>query len=308
MVSFALLLTFPATHAASKQAEPIPSIELLEPLDSYRDSASGYVTDFANWIDNFFADDFDYDERQGSHIKLYLLQTHFEDDKPVYDAKIKAKLDLPKTQKKLQLLIESVDEDESNIEQTSISEATEDQEQSIALRYIQKDTDKWLITNIAGVRSHSGIDPFARFRIRRFIDNGPWTYRITESIFWFYSEGLGETTRLDIDHPLTKKLLFRSTTQATWKNINNYFDLGQDLILFLNINKRKSLSYQVGARGIRNSRVYTTDYFYSIRYRQQIHRNWLFFEVIPSVHHPEENEYKPIRSVALKLEIVFDAN
>ncbi len=245
-----LLFIFPKPHAATlsteNQAEPSPSIEALEKYDSHRDLASKQVTDFANWIDNFFADDFDYDERQGSHIKLYLLQTHFEDDKPVYDAKIKAKLDLPKTQNKLQLLIESVDEDESNTEQTSISEATEDQEQSIALRYIQKDTDKWQITNIAGVRFHSGIDPFTRFRIRRFIDNGPWTYRITESIFWFYSEGLGETTRLDIDHPLTDKLLFRSTTKVTWLNSNNHFDTGQDLILFQNINKRKSLAYQVG--------------------------------------------------------------
>ena len=306
MVSFALLLTFPATHAASKQAEPIPSIELLEPLDSYRDSASEYVTDFANWIDNFFADDRIYDEKQGSYIKLNILQTYFEDDEPVYDAQIKAKLDIPKTQKRLQLFVESIDADESDTQQTSIDETIENQEQSIGFRYLNLDSKLWKITTIAGVRINQGIDPLGRIKFRRLTEKGLWTYRFTESIFWFESDGAGETTRFDMDHPLTKRLLFRSTTQATWKNINDYFDLGQDLILFHNINKRKSLAYQVGARGIRDSRLYTTDYFYSVRYRQEMHRNWLFLDIIPSINHPRENDFKPVRSITLKLEIVFD--
>ncbi len=298
---------FSPTYAEYKTEEPLPSIGVLESYDSYRDTASRQVTRFANWIDNFFADDRIYDEKQGSYIKLHLLQTYFEDDKPLYDAQIKAKLDIPKTQQRLQLFIESNDEDEGDAQQTSISKAVEEQEQSIALRYIQKYTDKWRITNVAGIRFHSGIDPFARFRIRRFIDYDQWTYRITESIFWFNSEGAGETTRLDIDHTLTKNLLFRATTEATWLNINNYFDLGQNLILFQNINKRKSIAYQIGTRGISEPDIHATNHFLLLRYRQQIHKKWLYFEVIPAINHPIENDYKPIRSITLKFEIVFDA-
>ena len=306
-----LLFFSPTVYAETlpkDKMEEIPSIESLEKFDSYRDTASHQVTRFANWIDNFFADDRIYDEKQGSHIKLNLLQTYFEDYKPEYEAEIKAKLDLPKTQGKLQLLIESDDEDEENTQKSSISEAVENQEQSIALRYIQKHTDKWRITNIAGIRFfNSEIDPFARFRIRRFIGYDQWTYRITESIFWFNSEGAGETTRLDIDHTLTKNLLFRATTEATWLNINSYFDLGQDLILFQNINKRKSIAYQAGTRGISEPDVHATNHFLLLRYRQQLHKKWLFFEFIPAINHPIENDYKPIRSITLKFEIVFDA-
>jgi hypothetical protein len=303
---------FSPTYAENKTEEPPPSIGVLESYDSYRDTASRQVTRFANWADNFFADDRIYDERQGSYIKLNLLQTYFEDDKPLYNTQVKAKLDIPKTQKKLQLFIESDDEDEGDTQQTSIDKALEKQEQSIGLSYIKNLAKGWKITNIAGVRFHSGIDPLLRFRISRLVDKGTWSHRITETIFWFKSEGAGETTRLDLDRPLSEKFLFRSTTQATWKNINNFFETGQDLIIFQNINKYKSLAYQLGTRGIVDSQadpqIYATDYFLSVRYRQQIHKNWMFLDVIPSVHHPRDNDYKPVRSITLKLEIVFGAN
>lgn len=313
-----LLFIFPTILAAAPpkerikdEKEPQPSIETLETLDSYRDTASRQVTRFANWVDNFFADDRIYDEKQGSYIKLNVLQTYFENGDPIYDAQIKAKLDIPKTQKRLQLFIVSVDEDESDAQQTSIDKTVEKQEQSIGLQFFNPDLKLWKVTTIAGVRIHSGLDPFARLKFRRLIEKEFWTYRFTESIFWFESDGAGETTRLDMDRRLTKKLLFRSTTQATWKNINHYFDTGQDLIIFQNINKHKSLAYQLGTRGIIDSRVdpqvYATDYFLSVRYRQQMHKKWLYLDIIPSINHPRENDYKPVRSITLKLEIVFDA-
>jgi len=305
-----LLLISPALHAETsptKEEDQLPSIRTLEPLDRYRDTASQKVTRFANWIDNFFANDRIYNEAQRSYIKLYLIQTHIENNKSIYDAQIKAKLDIPKTQKRLQLFIESIDEDESDAQQTSIDETIEKQEQSIGLRFLNLDSKLWKVTTIAGIRFHSGVDPFGRIRLRRLTEKGSWTYRFTESIFWFESDGAGETTRFDMDHPLTKNLLFRSTSQATWKNITDQFDIGQDLILFQTINKHKSLAYQVGGRAIKDSELYSTDYFYLVRYRQKIHKNWMFLDIIPAINHPRDNDFKPVRSISLKLEIVFDA-
>ncbi|WP_455217581.1 hypothetical protein, partial [Kaarinaea lacus] len=135
---------------------------------------------------------------------------------------------------------------------------------------------------------------------------GDWLYRTSETISWYSREGAEETTQLNIDNNFAEKWLFRSSTFATWKNINGYFNYGQDFIFFQSINKRKALTYQVGARGITEDTPHTTDYFLSARYREEIHKGWLFYEVIPAVHHPVENGYKPVRSLSLKLEIVFD--
>ena len=307
----ALELIFLPLHAEpGKDAvpeEPLPKIEVLEKFDDTRNKASSYITRFGNWFDNFFADDLIYNEQQGSYIKLHLLQTYYEDDKPLYDAQIKAKLDIPKTQQKLQLFFESLDEDEEDKQQISIDQTIDNQEQTLGLRFLSLDANIWKITTIGAVRFHEGLDPLIRLRLRRLVTDGPLAYRFTENIFWYNSSGAGETTRQDIDYSPAEKFLFRSTTQATWLNYNHYFDLGQDFVLYQNINKRKSVAYQVGARGITESGLHKTDYFYLVDYRQQIHRKWLFLDLIPAIHHPEDNDFKPIRSLTLKLEIVFDA-
>ncbi|WP_455199347.1 hypothetical protein, partial [Kaarinaea lacus] len=93
------------------QQESLPSIKALEPLDSTRDIISHQLIRFADSIDTFFAGDRVYDELQESHIKVYLLQTNVENEEPLYQTKIKAKLVFPKTQERLKLLIESDDED-----------------------------------------------------------------------------------------------------------------------------------------------------------------------------------------------------
>jgi hypothetical protein len=306
-----LLFISPITHAdtssTEKVDEPPPSIHALEDYNRHRDVIAENVIRFANWVDNFFADDRIYVEGQRSYIKLNLLKTYFENDKALYDTQIKARLDIPKTQKRMQLFIESIDEDEDDTEQTTIDQTAEKQEQSIGLQFLRPDSRLWKITAITGVRFRSGLDPFARLRFRRLIKDGAWSYRITENIFWYSSDGAGETTQLDIDHPLTKKLLFRATTKATWRKTTHYFDLGQDLTLFQRINSFKSFAYQTGYRATMVSHPSTTNYYYSVRYRQQIHSNWLYVDVIPTIHHPEENNFKPIRSITLKLEIVFDA-
>jgi len=65
------------------------------------------VTEFANWLDNFFGDERIYNESQNSSLKLNLLQINEEGHQPRYEANLQGKLTLPNTQKRLELLFES---------------------------------------------------------------------------------------------------------------------------------------------------------------------------------------------------------
>lgn len=313
---FGLLAAFCFTSVWAEDATPekdsdIPSIRALERFDAPRDTISRQVVRFADRVDTFFSGDRVYDELQESHIKLYIIQTHFEHDKPVYDTKIKAKLNFPKTEKKLKLLVESdeeEDEDEESIRKESIVGAAEESDQSIGLRFIEKEDALWRVQTDALLRYRSDLELITRLRIRRLFETDTWAFRLSENIFWYSLEGAGETTRLDIDHALSEKFLFRSATHATWKNKNGYFDYGQDFLLFQNINKRKALTYQAGIRAITEDRPHTTNYILSARYREEVHKGWLFYDVIPAINYPIENNHKPVRSISLKLEIVFDEN
>jgi len=155
-----LLCTIPLHAAAETNTDSTertiePRISLLEPLDSTRNAVSYQVTEFANWLDNFFGDERIYDESQNSSIKLNLLQINEEGHQPRYEANLQGKLTLPNTQKRLELLFESDPEENTNADNTVV-EAVEAQEQSLGLRYIQLSTD-WLRANTDVGASATGI-------------------------------------------------------------------------------------------------------------------------------------------------------
>jgi hypothetical protein len=309
--AFLLLMCF--THIAmgdtkiekkNQEEDAPPTISYLNQFEPEHKYISQQILDFADMLDTFFTNDRAYDELQDSHVNLLILHTNADNKKPGYRAQLRAKIVFPKTQKKLKLLIESQGQDEET-QQSSLTEALQSQEQSLGLRFIERETMKWRVQTDVGLRFKSGVDIFTRLRLRRLITSDTWIYRISQTFYWYRTDGAGETTRLDIDHSLAKDLLFRATSQATWLNKNNYFDLEQDFTLFQKFNKRKAISYQTGILRSTEPHTQSINYFLSTRYRQEVHRNWLFFEINPGVNYPENNSYKPIKFIILKLEAVF---
>jgi len=290
-------------NPAEKPGEP--HIPLLEPLDNTRNAVSRQVTEFANWLDNFFGDDRIYDESQNSRLKLNLLQINEEGYQPRYEANLQGKLTLPNTQERLKLLFESDPEENVNAD-TSIIEAVEAQEQSLGLRYIQLSTD-WLRANTdVGVRFRSGgLDTFVRFRLRGLFNFGHWNLRATETLFWRDSTGPGTTTRLDIERRFAKTWLFRATSKATWLDKTRQFDMGQDFFLIHTINKHRAVIYHTGLTAVSEPEMQTTGYTLSVRLRQQIHRDWLFFEINPKVVYPRAENFHSRHSLTFRLEVVF---
>lgn len=291
--------------ASNTESEaPQPHSPLFDPLNGTRDTLSGGVTLFANWLDNFFGDDRIYEESQNSHLKLNLLHILEEGHQPRYEAQLQGKLTLPNTQQRLKILFES-DPEENGDSDNTVVQAVESQEQSLGLRYIQHTSD-WLRAHTdVGVRFRSGFDTFARFRLRGLFNLGKWQLRAAETLFWRDSIGPGETTRLDFERRFAKNYLFRATSKATWLDETRQFDMGQDFFLIHTLDKHSGIIYRTGLTAVSEPKTHTTGYILSLRYRQQIHRDWLFFEISPKVLYPEEEDFHTRHSLTFKLEVIF---
>ena len=283
-----------------------PAIEMLKPLDRGRDLASQQVTDFANWLDSFFGDDRIYQESQNSRLTLNLLHVNREGKQPRYDANVQGKLTLPNTERRVKLLFESNQEDRQ-AQDASLLDTVDSQEQSVGLRFIKKTTAWWRAHTDIGVRFRGGLDSFVRFRLRRLFELGPWNLRVTQSLFWYDSTGPGETTRFDAEWRIATSYLFRASSQATWLDQNRYFDLSQYFFLFHDISRRRAVIYQAGVIGVTEPDPQTRSYALSARLRQQLHRDWLFFEISPRIDYLRENTFQPQRSLTLRLEVIFGA-
>lgn len=303
-------ITSPIHSTAHAETETTPPPVILpEAMDIGHDQVEKQVNLFVNWVDAFFGSDRVFEESKDNYVKLSIGKIIEEGGKLSNATSLSAKINLPRTQDRFKLLITSEPEGEElvgNLQpRETLTGINTSNEQTTALRYVAKETDTWNIHADLGLRYHSGIDPFGRLRVRRTVALTPWTVHMAETLFWYDSLGPGETSHVDFERPVNHKYLFRATSEATWRDQRQMFDLVQDLSFLHRVSDRRSLIYRASAFGVTEPVTYVTDYLLSIRLRQLIHRDWMFFEINPQINYPQERHFEAVPTLTLKFDIIF---
>lgn len=282
-------------------------------MDDPRNYLSGKITSFASNIDRFFGGDRHYQESNPSVIQLNATRGEGYGGDHKFDLAAKLNLRLPVTEGRLRLLVET--DPEKNI----IAGATPVQGKAVlpnkvavpkgvavAVRAVAAEEDVWNFNTDAGIKFPLPVKPFVRTRGSYSTLVGTWRLKGAESVYWFNTLGVGETTQLDLESLLSNSVLFRSTTNATYLNDKRNFDLRQDLSFYHTLNDRTALLYQASVIGVSNPQLQVTDYVALLFYRYRMHKEWLFFELSPQLHFPIEKNYKVSPALSVRLEILFD--
>ena len=260
----------------------------------------------ALWFDSFFGSDRVLEETGGTYVRWRndFIQTEGQSSR--FTTNLNFSVELPRISKRLQLTFEG-DED-PDLQDVLPGAQTEDTGNTLGLRLDVKDTS----------RSKFNISVSAKPRIRA-------RYRYTfplsnESLIRFTQEvqnekGVnGARTRLDFEKAFLPLRLFRATTEGFIAEDFKGVDWSQAFSLFQRLSKKSSVSYETGIVGITEPESLVTNYRVGIRYRQNIHRDWLFFEITPDVSWPVElsedretvvNDRHSVMSIIIRLEIHF---
>lgn len=302
----------PRPPAAAGQTEAEP--DLLTPLDAPRNYLSEQLQSYAKGIDRYFAGDRNFQETNQSVLQLDITRT----SGALGDGKVapyfRAKLDLPNTEKRLHLLLQTdPDKNVSGVTpQGQAAQATPTTSPSslgAAVRY-EKGIEEVIARYVsadAGIRlSGLSLRPFARVRGSFSKPFGEWRAGATETLFWFNTIGGGETTQLDLEHLLSDPLLFRSSSSATWLNQKGSFDFRQDFSLYHTVDDRNALLYQASVVGVSSPVSRVTDEVLLVQYRRRVHQKWMYLEVIPQIHFPEVRSYHLSTLLLVKLEMSLD--
>ncbi len=314
------MLSLPAAAAAQKEApfeetplEETPPEETL--LDEYLDDTHRIITStfltIPNGIDGFFGATRVEEESNASLMRLSLEPRLEKGNEWSFITRVRIKLVLPHTEKRLRLVLESSPEEalqepaEGLAGESSPLDAVRSAEQTAAIQAILRETRRWHVNLSSGIKLHTPIDPFVRLRAWGALPLEKWQIRLTQTVFWFDSIGLGETTRLDFERPLDVDTLFRASSQATWHRDDDTFHLGQELHLFYRHSRDRAIAYRLAAFGISEPTTHATDYYFDVRYRVRTWREWLFFEIGPQLHYPKADDFDLTPSLNFKLEAIF---
>lgn len=285
-------------------------------MDAPRNYVSQKFVNFVSGVDRFFGDDRNYQETNDSVLQLDLTRVVGYTGLRRFVLQGKAKIHLPSTEKRFHLTIESnPDTNTANAtRQIQVNQpvATTQTPTSYGagVRVEREAADKrWHIADDLGIKfAGLSTSPFARLRGSYAVPLDGWHVKAAQTFFWFNSTGPGETTRVDFEHSFSDALLFRASSNATWTDTAQQFDLRQDAILFRKLSDRTALQYQASVIGLSNAHMesHVTDYVLLMLYRHRLHKKWMYLEISPQLHFPEDHGYHASGTLVLRLEILFD--
>ncbi|MAY38844.1 MAG: hypothetical protein CMN82_08585 [Spongiibacter sp.] len=277
-----------------------------------RDIWSARWVSFAETMDRYFSSQAPpNDYVNESYIRIQLRETVEEQGELGTDARIKAKFDLPNTEKKAKLFFNSDADNDSNLEDRTRSNSTDERirrEESVAGLEFTPDSEwhKWKRSNRIGIRVRAPLVPFARTRLRRpFNDWGLWRREFQQEFWWYRDRGWGATSEYDMRRPLWGASQLRYFTVLEFEDNKDYWDHLQMLALSTDLTDRTSIEYRGGVLFNTENDARLTAYFVGINYRKRIHEDWVFLTVSPESYFAREDGWDAEASLTFRLDVYF---
>ena len=292
--------------------EPVAERTLLSVFDAPRDYLSEKVVSYAKNVDQFFCDERYFQEHNKSVIQLEFNETLQEGGNSVFAFEGKAKLDFPAAEKRFRFVIESNPEKktagEVKKDQVSTIKETPAKEQYAAsLRYEKEEESNFNFSSELGAKLQFPLDPFVRTRGSYSKSFDDWRLKISETVFWFNTIGLGETTQIDMERLLSPPVLFRATSTVTCFEAPQNCDLRQDFTVYNTLSDRAVIQHQASVIGFSQPKFTETAYVLLSRYRYRLHKDWVFYEISPQMNFPRTDGFKMNTLLLLRLEVLLGA-
>jgi hypothetical protein len=256
-------------------------------------------------LDAFFADERFEEEVYGTRLRVTGGLEVRSDGEVRALEEIDAKVAMPGTERRLELLVSNFELAEDAEDDGRFRRNEDASQLATGLRYNALGTATTYLPADGGLRIRPMPDPFVRLRGRILRSVGSWDLRLTQSIFWFLDEGLGESTRLDFDRPFDDDTALRISTRATFSESTDGFEWRQTLQLRRALSARRAIAIEALAEGPTDPHFFVETYAAVFRYRQRVWRDWLWIEIAPGVLFPRERDYEVTPAIGLSVDVIF---
>ena len=231
----------------------------------------------------------------------------------------KLRLALPLTHRRFQFVVDRFSNETMPEGERDINDRRDraDNRTSVGMRFI----------GISNPNVHQHIDvgfsfpniiPYVRANASWSRQMGPWTPRLTGQVSWERDDSFGAKVPFEARRELVPRLWFKSYSEASWLANDPGIYFVQDLSLhwlrtdwdafspLIELTAR-SRPYDYDENGYDHPDTFGERFWFSVRYRRQIYKDWLFIEFEPGFYFTREFDFKLEPVTRLKIEAVFGA-
>jgi|TARA_R110002049_G_scaffold12804_2_gene56940 hypothetical protein len=283
-------------------------------VEPFRESIGNWVDSTSRRIDGFFGTGDHMQAKNESYLRFGQEIDWMEGDGTRGDTSLRYRIDLPTSEERLRLVIESDPEElQGTLEEQGSGRLNNDQRDrrssTLGLDWLESrdKRENWSNRVGAGIRLHLPLDPYVRFTSERLwqLGDGPWQLESNNRVSWFNNDGYSARTRWDLGRALSERRHLRFITTVQWREEEDTLEYSEIAEINHRINRRSALRYSAIAIGESASDPRMTNYYLQTRYRRDIHKGILFADVIPELHFQRDVSYDPRWAMTLRLEMYF---
>ncbi len=288
---------------AQKEKMPLISTETEAYLDTKQEEFSGHLITAATWFDSFFDNERYSAEENRSTARLKLSAGIDRHESFEFKPRIRLRLHLPGANERLNLLITGNDDEDFDVDRAGGRNSRDDDaDLSVGLQYFLGQTEKMNISATGGV-SYNYV--YGGLRYRGAYDYGSWQGRLVSRLRYYTDDGWEFRNQYDIERQVSDALLFRTTLEADWEEVENGVPHGLIFSLFQVLRSDRALHYEIGNYFETSPNYHLSDMVFQLRLRQRFYRDWLVAEVAPLVSFPKEYDREINPGIIFKLEVEF---
>lgn len=282
------ILRFPTTLAALAlgvgwlAAGAVMAEEAEDNLPWYDQAQAGissWLVGTAASLDSFFGDpravEEDYTE---TYVRLQMGITQSRLNDTEWTSRVYAKVPLPRLSRRLNIFVSGGEEDQSVAAKPEESLRQTGKSSTVGVQYVLDETAR-------GRWSLSGsIDPNVKLRYRYLYPLGDaWYTRYTQTFYWDDDKDTGLALRGDLERVISPETLFRLTADADYWDGETGVNWLAGGALLHRLTPRSAIAFDASVRGVSDPKWQATAYQAGVRFRRNVFRSWLFYEIEPAL-------------------------
>lgn len=314
----ALLLSGTGYAEENPEGDSDLPLWVADKITPVHDRVTNWLDNSARNIDNFFGNDDSLTIENGSYLRFSQEFSWHERDDFGSDTALRLRLDLPTTEERLRILIESDPEEaQGTLAEQGANTARNNNDFNsdnflIGLRRLSSrdKREDWRFDAGAGIKVKLPLDPYVRFSGERqwLMEDSPWVLDSWNRVSWFNKEGYSARSRWDLGRPLSDTQHLRFITNVQWQEEVDTLEYSEGIEFNQLLGTRSAIRYAAVAVGRSASSPKLHDYYLLSHYRRNLHKEILFVDFIPELHFPREQDYDAEFGVTLRLELLFRAD
>jgi len=237
----------------------------------------------AAWFDGFFGDDRALEETPvGTFFRIRNEVRWDESEGLKARIRLSANISLPGASDRLRLLF-TRDEDVRGEFEPYLPAEDSGRQTRVGFRYNLSDTMRSRLDLDGTVQLKWGLpNPLVRGRYRQVQQLTDDSFaRYTQIAFWEAEDGLGTTSRVDLEWFRDYDTQVRWTGQGTWSESSAGVDWRSGVAFFRQLDEKTAIRTELGAFGWTDPEFKTEETYLNFRFRRSFLRSWLYYELQP---------------------------